>query len=145
MWRSRLGFTLIEVLLVVAIITLSAAITIPVGAAYLSRSDLSNTTSSVVQSLRQAQSYAFYSNQDDNWGVRVESGTITIYKGADYATRDSSFDTTIPFRSSVVVSGDQEVLFTRGSGRTASPITINLSDGSSSSEINVSRIGVVSQ
>ena len=143
---ERRGFTLIELLLVVVIVTATAALTIPVGAAYMARSDLSNATNNVVQNFRQAQQNAFNANQNDNWGVYVESGQVTLFKGSDYAGRDASFDQTTPLPGAISVSGSQEVLFLRGSGRVSAATTTTLSDQSGTNQdIEVSQIGVVSR
>ena len=110
--KSR-GFTLVEVLLSVTIISMLVGLSLPVYKSFQDRNDLDLTTESIANSFRRAQVYAGAVNGDSQWGVEVQGSTVTLFKGATFASRDTSYDevTTIP--GNMAVSGLSEVLFSK--------------------------------
>jgi prepilin-type N-terminal cleavage/methylation domain-containing protein len=125
MVRAR-GFTLIELLLSIAIITLLVGMSLPLYASFVGRNDLDMTTQRVVSALRRAQEYTRGVRGDSQWGVAVQSGQAVLFKGATYATRDSSFDETTTIASSITPSGTGEIAFTKLSGTPSSTATFTL-------------------
>lgn len=113
---NQQGFTLIEMLLSVSIITLLVGISVPVYATFIGRNDLEVTRQGIVESLRRAQTYARAVEGDSTWGVAVVSGKAVLFKGASYAARDTAFDENITINSSITTSGLSEVVFTKLSG-----------------------------
>lgn len=120
------GFTLIEVLLSVAIIGLLTGVSLPIYASFANRNDLEVTTENIVRSLRRAQSYSRAVNNDSQWGVAIQSGTIVVFKGATYATRDTAFDEATIIPNNVSTSGFSEVVFSKLYGAPSATATINL-------------------
>lgn len=121
------GFTLIEVLLSVAIIGLLTGVSLPIYASFANRNDLEVTTENIVRSLRRAQSYSRGVNYDSQWGVAIQSGTIVVFKGATYATRDTAFDEATIIPNNVSTSGFSEVAFSKLYGAPSATANINLS------------------
>lgn len=115
--HSARGFTLIEVMLSVAIIGLLAGLSLPVYATFQQRNDLDLTTQSVADMLRRAQTYARSvrgdSGVDTQWGVEIQSTGATLFKGSSFAGRDSSYDEVTDFPGSMSVSGFTEVLYSK--------------------------------
>lgn len=107
------GFTLVEVLLSVSIIGLLVGMSLPVYASFQNRNDLDITTQSVADALRRAQIYSRGVSGDSEWGVEIQSNAVTLFKGATFASRDTTYDevTTIP--GSIAVAGLSEVMFTK--------------------------------
>ena len=108
------GFTLLEVLLSVAILTMLTALSVPVYQSFLVRNDLSNNTEAVGSALRRAEQYSRGSKSDSTWGIKIQSNLVTLFKGSSYATRDATFDETVTLPTTITASGAlSEVYFTK--------------------------------
>jgi len=118
--RRAAGFTLLEVLLSVIILSMIAAIALPVYESSVRRSDLDNTTTIVAALIRRAENYAQTMSGDSGWSVEFQSSTVTLFKGASFAGRTTSYDEAYTVPGSVTVSGLSEVQFTQ---QTATPNT----------------------
>lgn len=111
--RDNRGFSLIEVLLSVAIISLLTGISAPVYASFQIRNDLDIAAQSIADMLRRAQTYSRGVNGDSQWGVAIQGGSATLFKGASYAGRDAAYDEVSAIPNSIAVSGLAEVPFTK--------------------------------
>jgi prepilin-type N-terminal cleavage/methylation domain-containing protein len=139
------GFTLLEVLLSIAAMTIIAGISIPVYGAFQTRNDLDITTVEAAQTLRRAQVLSQAVDGDTSWGASVHSGGITLFKGASYATRDANFDEVFDVPASIVPSGVSEVVFTKFSGVPQTTGTITLtSSANETRNVTVNQKGTVS-
>lgn len=115
------GFSLLELLLSIAIIGIITGMSLPLYASFQSRNDLDIDTQGVAGMLRRAELYARTMNADSPWGVKVQSGSAVLFKGATYATRDTNADETDTLPTQVTFSGTiSEVVFSRF---TATPST----------------------
>ncbi len=138
-YMFRKGFTLTELILVVAIILILALMTPPIYNSFTLRSDLQTVVSSGAQSLRRAQILSQAVMGDESWGVRFQTSTVVIFRGLSFILRDPSFDETINFSSELSVTGTLEFVFEKFSGRALSLGTTtftNLSGESSTLEVN---------
>ena len=124
---NQQGFTLIEVLLSVAILTLLTGLSLPVYETFVRRNDLDLTTQSIVASVRRAESYARGVNGDSTWGIEFLSSGVTLFQGATYASRNSAFDETIPLPNSLSISGTTEVVFSKLSAAPSTTGSVTLS------------------
>lgn len=115
------GFTLLEVLLVVAVMGIIAGFSLPIMASYLSSTNLRMTEQQFVQSLRRAQTYSVSNEYDEQWGVAVQSNQIVLFSGESYATRDTIKDETFEINGSITTSGTVEIVFDQYTGFVPSP------------------------
>jgi len=139
------GFTLLEVLLSVATITVIAGIGIPVYQSLQVRNDLDIAAITTTQSLRRAQTLSTAVEGDTSWGVRVQSGSITLFRGANYTGRDTNFDELFDMPTSIAPSGLQEVVFTKFSGEPQATGTVVLiSNTNETRNITINAKGMVS-
>ena len=110
------GFTLIELLLSMAIISTVFVFSAPLLNSFHWNAELNNATNSTVQSLRRAATLARSGQEDSQWGVRINSGSVTLFKGTSYATRDTAFDEGLNFATSITTGGINEVVFSKLTG-----------------------------
>lgn len=116
MGRDNSGFTLVELLLVIALIIIVATMSLPVARSLQTTNDVDVATITLAQSLRQAQLLALSGSQDDNWGVQINAGTITIYRGSSFSSRVSGFDQVADMAGSIAPSGLSEVNYAKITG-----------------------------
>lgn len=105
------GFTLIEVLLVIAVMGIVVGFGLSLLPGQTARGDLDVAVRMGMYELRRAHARSGAGFHDGSWGVYFSSGTITLYQGTTYASRNSIYDevTTIP--TQVVWSGDVDFVF----------------------------------
>lgn len=137
------GFTLLEVLLVIATITILAGFSLPISAQLQIKNDLDIATSTVVQSLRRAEILSQAVDGDIGWGVHIGSGNITLFKGNTYATRDTNFDETTTLQPTITPSGIAEIDFAKFTGLPGATGTITLKTSSDTKNITINEKGAV--
>lgn len=124
--QSSRGFTLLEILLVVAIISIIAGFSMPVYQSFQVKNDLDIAAQTIATDFRRAQTLAEASDGDNTWGVEVLSGSITVFQGASYATRVAAFDEISSLPPTITPSGLAEVIFDRLTGQALSAGTVTL-------------------
>jgi prepilin-type N-terminal cleavage/methylation domain-containing protein len=110
------GFTILEIILSVALIAVFAAVSMPVYQAFQERNDLDIATISIAQTLRRAQFLSQAVDGDTSWGVYIQSGSATLFKGVSFATRDTSYDEVFDVSSNITTSGVLEIVFSKFTG-----------------------------
>jgi len=111
--KDSRGFTLLEVLLSTGIITVLVGLSLPVYQSFQNRNDLDIAADSITLLLRRAQVYAEGMNQDSAWGVEIQSGVATLFKGTSFAARNTAYDEPVDISEAIAVSGLGEVLFSK--------------------------------
>lgn len=132
------GFTLIEVLLSVVIISLFAGLSLPIYRSFQTKTDLELNTQNVAEMLRRANTYARATNGNSAWGVAISSNTATVFKGTSYAARDTTADETASIPSNIATSGITEVVFSKFAALPSTTGTITLTDSPTNSVKTVS-------
>lgn len=112
----RKGFTLIEVLLSITIIAMIVGLSIPIYQSLFFRNDLDIAAETAAHALRRAQLLAQSVEEDDAWGVAIETGRVTLYRGTDFLTRDASYDETVLISDHISPSGLTEIPFAAFTG-----------------------------
>ncbi len=140
---KRPGFTIIEMLIVIAIITTAMVMSLPLYREYQIRSDLDNAAQLATQGLSRARLLSQSGQGGAQWGYHVPSGTL--YKGASFATRDPAFDESYPMPSTIAVNGLLDVEYSRVKGIPASTGTIVLKALNNDQRIIQVLIGVDAQ
>jgi Tfp pilus assembly protein FimT len=127
-----------------AIVALIFAFTVPVGLTLMNRNDLEVAANTVTQDYRRAQLHSQAVDGDMTWGVNVQIGLITIFKGNDYAGRDQNFDENFDMSTSITVSGSSETIFEKFTGypRVAGTLTLT-SPNNETRNITINEKGIV--
>lgn len=110
------GFTLIETSIVVIIILILFAISVPFYTYFQSFSTVEAGKQEVTEIIRQAQTQAVAGFSNGNWGVYFLGTTFTLYQGDNYNLREISLDTSYSLESNQTFSGLQDINFTKKTG-----------------------------
>jgi len=108
------GFTLVETMLTFGIIAITAGMSVPMYQNYQIRSDLDLAVAQTLHNLASAQLKSQSGEEDGQWGVSIEDGTV--FMGENYITRDADLDDTIPLPVGISVFGIEEVIYSRVDG-----------------------------
>lgn len=102
---------MLEVLMSIALLAIIVGIGAPIYQSLQARNSLDLSADTITQSLRRAQTLARFGSGDDSWGLFIQSGTITLFKGNTYAGRVAGFDEVFELPMQITPSGLSEVVF----------------------------------
>lgn len=131
------GVSVIELLLVIAIISLLGAATTPFVSRFVLQTQYDTTQNMVVSQLRKAQTAAFQRKQDATWGVCYTGGTLRLFSGS---CGSPSYSENYSVPSSVSVTGLTTITFD-ARGEPSSTATINLSTSIESGSVAINSAG----
>lgn len=120
------GFTLVELIIILAIFLLLFAIVGSLSSNTLPKSQLLSSAETIVQTLRRAQALSIAGKHDSIWGVYLTTSDITLFAGSSYVTRDAQHDQREVFPAGITVSGISEVVFEAITAEASNPGTITL-------------------
>jgi prepilin-type N-terminal cleavage/methylation domain-containing protein len=149
------GFSLIELLIVIAIISVLSAVMIPTLASFRGQQALKNTTEDLVSLLNTARSDTQGSLNSTNYSVYIDSSSATYFVGSVYISNAPTNKkilynsaVTIPISGGVNLNGGGNIVsFSRLSGDTINYGTIVIqlsSDANRSKTITINKTGTVS-
>ncbi len=143
-YYSQSGFTLLEILLVVAIIAVISGFSVPIYETLKNKNDLNLGVIISVNALRRASEIAAASDGDTSWGVKFTTSSIILFKGGSYQTRDQNFDENSDLSSDIAVSETSEVVFQKFSGAPLAETTTTLTSSNGEvTKIHVNQKGAV--
>jgi len=125
------GFTLIELLIVIGIMGLLVSGVIISAFSFRANTELTISTNDFMGDVRSAQSQTLASENDSNYGVHLEASRYTLFRGSDFASRDTAFDEVrvLPPRiefASWGIGGGDDIIFDRVTGATQNSGNITL-------------------
>lgn len=135
------GFTLLEILLVIGIISILLVFIVPVSLDFYKSQQLEIQTQSLVQTLRRAQSKAMAIELDSSFGVFISNQNYILFKGNSYLTRDAQYDETFDLPEIIEPSGLSEVVFLKFEGKPNVTGNVILTSNSDTRTININEIG----
>ncbi len=139
------GFTLLELLLTAVVISLIGGIGAPVLYTFQNHNNLDIAVVTYAQNLRRAQLLAQGMDGDSSWGVKVQAGSITVFKGSTYASRDTTYDELTSMPNNITRTGTDEVTFSRLTGLPATTANLTLTSVNNETRtITVNAKGMVS-
>jgi len=137
------GFTLVELMIVLAILVFLIAVSLPLAINFYQTRQLDIHTQGIVQALRRAQMKAMSVEADSSFGVYITSDQYILFKGDTYAARDVGYDETFDLPENLSVSGLSGVVFSRLKGAPSSTGTTILTIDNRSGSVNINEIGRV--
>jgi len=138
------GFTSIELMLTIAIIAIIASFSLPVSISFMNKNNLDIAANSFSQDMHQAQTYAKAMKNDSQWGVKVNTGEVVLFKGSTYTGRDTAYDEIISISSSIIPGGTTEYVFNKFTGDLPSGYSMTLTSVDNDIKtIDVNRKGMV--
>lgn len=146
--NNEKGFTLLELVLVVAITVILAATSVPLLLNVTSRNRANAVSREVVSALRLAQKRSMSGLQDSEFGVYFDDSSkqFIVFRGASYGLNPSD-DLVFNYASSITISqsfSSSEVNLEKITGSTADTGTIAITDTSGNAEsISVSSQGKI--
>jgi prepilin-type N-terminal cleavage/methylation domain-containing protein len=143
--RLEKGFTFIELLLVVALLSIITGVSTIFYSRFLTQNAVDNTVDQVLGSFRKAQMYSLSGRKDSNWGVSYTSNTITLYSGNSYATRNSALDENYTINNNITITGLTDINFSRPNGIPSTTASITVNGGNNSKTITINELGVGSR
>lgn len=137
------GFTLLELLMVIAIVIGMAILTVPIGVQFFRAQIIDETTSNVLETLRRAHNQSMFQKNDSAFGVKLLSETYVLFQGDSYALRIQSEDENFDLPNNVVVSGIGEVVFVKLAGIPSATGTISITFGNDNQDISINSQGKI--
>lgn len=139
-WR---GFTLIEVLLVIAILAIIFGYTIGAGSNFYFNQALISERDSLIGLLRNARSRALANINQSSHGIFMSTSTnqYIIFDGPSYASRAVAYDLAFPKSAALTVTGPAEIVFSSPEGASNVSGTIILSGGAGAASISINSEG----
>lgn len=139
--KKQWGVTLVELLLVIAIVTSLSAATVPIASSFLVRNYLHDSSDELMSLLYSARINSISNKNNSSWGVSVVTPQMTLFKGSSFAGRDTAFDQSFDIPGSISVTND-EITFDQHTGNadaaTSFSVTSNTGD---SKTININEVG----
>ena len=141
--KNKAAFTLVELLIVMAIFALLITASIPVSINFYKARTLDVNQNGLVQTLRKAQLKAMSIEADSSFGVYITQGKYILFRGSSYKTRDANFDEIFKLPSNIEVSGLSEIVFSKLDGIPSKTGDITLTSGSKSETISINKVGKI--
>jgi prepilin-type N-terminal cleavage/methylation domain-containing protein len=139
------AFTLIEMLLSIAVVAILAGIMVPIFLSFQTRNDVDIASLALVRSIRRAEQLSRNGEGDSAWGVNLLSGEITGFRGGSYADRDATYDEIFFIPSNISFTGTSSMVFSKLYGWPSASSTINLTSVNNEIRtININSKGSVS-
>ena len=123
--KQNRGFTLLEMMLVLALLGVVAGLSLPVYQKFQTRNDLDIAANTAAFALRRAQVNARGSLLDDAWSVHFQNSKISIYEGATFS-QGATLYATYSVPSTIQWSGLADVSYAKFSGYPVSTGSVNL-------------------
>ena len=141
--RLATGFTLVELMLVMALVLIIGIFTSGVGVSYYQSQVLNETADNLASNLRHAQGYALSGKNNQAFGVYIHEDSYVMFEGQSYESRIVAEDMVFPISASITISGPVEVVFSELTGTPDTTETIYLSLGNREKQIDILSSGYI--
>lgn len=145
------GFTLIELILVIAIISIVATLSVPFIQIFQTSSDFYTHVDTITKTLRKARHLAVTGKNGSDWGVYFDNieKKIILFKGNNFAARDTNYDLEEKYADIFSVNADfgNEIYFALYSGLPSAYGTVTASTivNNDIKYINIQSFGLINK
>lgn len=139
------GFTLIEIILVIAIMIIVAGITTPVVSSYLRQEEVAKSVDMFCLKMKEARDLAINQTDDSSFGIAITDSSFTLFKGNSYTNRDVADDFVYVMPAQVTISGLSEIIFNKVTGKSSSATVYTIYDKDKSYKISIDSEGFISR
>lgn len=123
--KNNRGFTLFELLIVIALIVLVMALALPLGVDFFQEQRIEEETATLADNIKLAQSRAISGQNDSSWGIRFnmpEQGKYTLFPllGAgsfEDPERNTGRDEVFLLSPGAETEGIEEIIFEKLTGK----------------------------
>lgn len=136
------GYTLVELIIVLAIIGTVAAVAVPSYQAILKSGDARHAALVYADALREAQNRAKLMEFDTAWGTAIVNQSVVVFSGASYAARTAARDKTYVLPN-VTVTGATSTVFTKFAGAPSAIATTTFANAYASTTVTLTSGGGV--
>ena len=141
--RSTQAFTLVEVLLTVALLSILGGLLFPVGFSFFQSQILDEAREGLVGVLRSAQALALAGTHDTSFGVKILPSAYVLFEGDAYASRVADEDLSFSLPADMEISGPDEIIFSEGSSIPSVSGTIDLVLNTRRASVVIGEKGVI--
>ena len=144
--KPNTGFTLIEALIVIGLLSLIGILGIPFYQSFQIQSQLDTSTLIVLQALNSARIESLSSTNNADHGVRIEPHRIITFVGSTFAPSDpQNFSVDLPNSVALSTSFGADIVFARRTGETLQTGTVSVSALSTAHTLSINALGTVDQ
>lgn len=146
-----LGFTLLETVMVIAIVTLLLAFSLTAFRNLGDNEALGKDAALVTAILAQARSLALSSKNNDQFGVHLTSSSVTLFEGTSYVAgastnRTDSLNSRVTITAISLSGGGSDIIFRQLTGDTTNSGTVTLSqvgDATKTRSVTIYKTGLI--
>ena len=142
---TPLGFTFIELILVVSMILILGTMGTAFGARFITQNGVINATDQLVNDFRKAQINSMMGKNQSHWGINYASNTITLYRGNSFAARVAAVDETFSVPAGVNIAGLTDINFWPKDGTPSATASITISGSGESRQVSINAQGMVTR
>ena len=140
------GFTLIEIILGVALIIAMGALTAPFGLSLYNMQINKSVTDEVYTALKKAQAYSTYRKGNDQYGIKFVGDNFVLFKGATYDAGETLNESSSLYSATTTFSislPSAEISFATSTGLPSTSTKITVTSGNTSHDIMVCESGLI--
>lgn len=137
------GFTVLEMLLTVGLIGVLTGVSAPVVARLQGSNDLEAAQRALIGAHRRSQQLSRSSINDQTWGIKVQTGSVSTFMGTSYATRDTAYDEVFQISNAISISGLNEIIYSKTSAMPSAIGTTTLQNNGQTKAATVNAKGTI--
>lgn len=139
------GFTLIEIILVISLVLIVSAATIPSYSKFINGRKLQSAKNKLIENIRYTRELAESGKSNSNFGVYFQADRYVLYQGDSYGNRDSSQDQIFELSKNIELSNLNEVNFEKGRGTPSTTGTLRVTNTANEKfkDIKVNKEGLI--